>query len=112
MSNAARGLLAQLDLADPELVRRSVTALSVGQQQRVAAARALIGAPELVLADEPTSALDMDRRIGFLDMLFRQCERDRTTLIFASHDRSLASRFDRHVDIAAELGVPAPLAAA
>ena len=112
VSKVARGLLADLDLADPVLLRRQVTALSVGQQQRVAAARALIGAPELMLADEPTSALDSDRRVGFLDMLFRQCERDSTTLIFASHDRSLASRFDRHVDIAAEVGADTTLGAA
>ncbi len=100
MSGAARRLLADLDLADPALLRRPVTALSVGQQQRVAAARALIGAPELVLADEPTSALDADRRAGFLQLLFRQCEREGTTLLFASHDSGLAPLFDRRVDLA------------
>jgi putative ABC transport system ATP-binding protein len=75
-----------------------VTELSVGQQQRVAVARALIGAPELVLADEPTSALDTDRRAAFLDLLFRQCEQERTALIFASHDASLAHLFDRTIE--------------
>ena len=64
----------------PRCCSVAVTALSVGQQQRVAAARALIGGPELVLADEPTSALDADRRAAFLDLLFRQCEREGTTL--------------------------------
>ena len=100
VSGAARRLLADLDLADPALLRRPVTALSVGQQQRVAAARALIGAPELVLADEPTSALDADRRAGFLQLLFRQCEREGTTLLFASHESGLAPVFDRRVDLA------------
>jgi len=57
-----RRLLHHLDMGDAEVLRRPVTELSVGQQQRVAAARALIGAPDLVLADEPTSALDADRR--------------------------------------------------
>ena len=51
---------------DAALWRRDAVQLSVGQQQRVAAARALIGHPELVIADEPTSALDEDRREAFL----------------------------------------------
>jgi putative ABC transport system ATP-binding protein len=88
-------LLEHLDMADAALLRRPVNALSVGQQQRVAAARALIGRPELVIADEPTSSLDEDRRAAFLDLLFRECEQRRTTLIFVSHDASLGSRFDR-----------------
>ena len=95
----ATRLLAQLDL-DRDTLHRSVTDLSVGQQQRVAAARALIGAPELVIADEPTSALDADRRMAFLDLLFRQCERENTALVFASHDASLASQFDRTLELA------------
>ena len=99
VASEARRLLGELDLPAP-LQQRAVTALSVGQQQRVAAARALIGAPELLLADEPTSALDADRRAGFLDLLFRQCEREGTTLLFASHDGALAACFDRCVDLA------------
>jgi len=88
-------LLEHLDMADAAVLRRPVTDLSVGQQQRVAAARALIGAPELVIADEPTSALDADRRSAFLDLLFRECAREQAALIFVSHDAALASRFDR-----------------
>jgi putative ABC transport system ATP-binding protein len=65
------------------------------QQQRVAAARALIGRPEIVLADEPTSALDADRREAFLRLLFRECEAEGATLLFVSHDRSLERLFDR-----------------
>ncbi len=94
-------LLAHLDMADAGILGRPVTELSVGQQQRVAAARALIGAPELLIADEPTSSLDADRRSAFLDLLFRECEHGRTTLIFVSHDASLESRFDRAISIAA-----------
>ena len=63
-------------------------------------ARALIGAPELVIADEPTSSLDADRRSAFLDLLFRECARERTTLIFVSHDASLAPQFDREIAFA------------
>ena len=93
-------LLRQLDVGDPALLRRPVSDLSVGQQQRVAAARALIGSPELVIADEPTSALDADRRKAFLELLFAQCARERTTVIFASHDVTLASSFDREIALA------------
>jgi putative ABC transport system ATP-binding protein len=91
-------LLAHLDMGAPDLLRRPVTDLSVGQQQRVAAARALIGSPELVIADEPTSALDTDRRAAFLDLLFRECERERAALVFVSHDTALAARFDRTIE--------------
>ena len=88
-------LLGHLDMADAALLRRPVNELSVGQQQRVAAARALIGMPELVIADEPTSSLDEDRRAAFLDLLFRECAQHGTTLVFVSHDASLGSHFDR-----------------
>ena len=88
-------LLEHLDMADAALLRRPVNELSVGQQQRVAAARALIGMPELVIADEPTSSLDEDRRRAFLDLLFRECARHRATLIFVSHDAALGALFDR-----------------
>jgi putative ABC transport system ATP-binding protein len=86
---------------DPATVRgRSVRELSVGQQQRVAAARALIGAPEILIVDEPTSALDEDARIAFLALLIAQCHRYRSTLVFVSHDTSLASLFDRKLQLA------------
>jgi putative ABC transport system ATP-binding protein len=91
----ARRLLEHLDLASEAHSSRAVTRLSVGQQQRVAAARALIGRPAIVLADEPTSALDADRREAFLRLLFRECETEGATLLFVSHDRSLETLFDR-----------------
>lgn len=93
-------LLDHLDMVHAGVLRRPVTDLSVGQQQRVAAARALIGAPELLIADEPTSSLDTDRRSAFLDLLFRECARNQTTLIFVSHDASLATQFDREISFA------------
>jgi putative ABC transport system ATP-binding protein len=76
-----------------------VTQLSVGQQQRVAAARALIGRPEIVIADEPTSALDADRQASFLQLLLRECEEANATLLFVSHDRRLAADFKRELDL-------------
>lgn len=95
---AARRLLAEIGLG-PELLARPVTELSIGQQQRVAAARALIGSPELIVADEPTSSLDADTQQAFLDLLLRECGRSGATLLFVSHDRRLAGRFDRQVNL-------------
>ena len=94
---AAR-LLAALDLA-ADMHNRTASMLSVGQQQRVAAARALIGAPGLIIADEPTSALDEDSRNSFLDLLSSEARRRGAALLFVSHERSLADRFDRFVDL-------------
>ena len=82
-----------------ELSGRPVTDLSIGQQQRVAAARALVGNPGLVIADEPTSSLDEDARTMFLDLLFGEIDADAQTLIFVSHDRRLEPLFDRHVSL-------------
>ena len=73
--------------------------LSVGQQQRVAVARALIGNPSLVIADEPTSSLDSDAQNIFLDLMFAQIEKNNSTLLMVSHDTSLSSYFDRVIDI-------------
>ncbi len=87
-------LLMGMDL-ESTLWSRRADGLSVGQQQRVAAARALIGQPELILADEPTSALDANRRGQFIDLLFEQVAKSGSTLLFVSHEQDLASRFDR-----------------
>jgi putative ABC transport system ATP-binding protein len=67
----------------------------VGQQQRVAAARALIGGPGLIIADEPTSSLDTERRAAFIGLLEQECAANGATLLFVSHDPSLAPLFDR-----------------
>ena len=74
--------------------------LSVGQQQRVAAARALIGQPELVIADEPTSALDAALRDSFMALLLQQCRAAGSTLVFVSHDERLAGQFDEQLALA------------
>jgi putative ABC transport system ATP-binding protein len=75
--------------------------LSVGQQQRVAAARALIGAPAVVIADEPTSALDEGLRESFMALLLDSCAAAGSALLFVSHDARLARRFARVVDLPA-----------
>jgi putative ABC transport system ATP-binding protein len=91
----AKRLLEHLGMGD--YLHRPVTKLSVGQQQRVAAARALIGAPEIILADEPTSSLDAGHSEGFIKLLFEECRKAGTTLVFVSHDRALGKLFDRRV---------------
>ncbi|HQZ01744.1 MAG TPA: ABC transporter ATP-binding protein [Thauera sp.] len=95
---AAR-LAERLDLGG-DLLERPAAALSVGQQQRVAAARALIGRPGLVIADEPTSALDADRQQAFIDLLLGECEAAGAALLFVSHDLRLAGHFGRVLDLA------------
>ncbi len=95
----ARRLLTHLDLGHTDLLSRPVTELSVGQQQRVAAARALMGAPEIIIADEPTSSLDAAHRKDFIELLFEECRREDTALVFVSHDTSLAPMFDLTVHL-------------
>jgi len=95
---AAQALLERVALPAPMWARRA-DALSVGQQQRVAAARALIGAPELVIADEPTSALDAALRDDFMALLMHACHAAGSTLVFVSHDERLADRFDERLSL-------------
>ncbi len=97
---AATMLLDRLDIA-PELHTRPAHALSVGQQQRVAAARALIGKPEILIADEPTSALDAPRQAAFVDLLLAEARANRSALIFVSHDLRLATHFDGVLELSA-----------
>ncbi|MAP94338.1 MAG: methionine ABC transporter ATP-binding protein [Ponticaulis sp.] len=98
----AHRLLRYLGLAREAEEKTPVSNLSVGQQQRVAAARALIGAPRLIIADEPTSALDTAIRDEFLKLLRDECAAANTALLFVSHDDHLASHFER-VDSLVEL---------
>ena len=95
---SALNLCKQLRLPD-DIDQYKASSLSVGQQQRVAVARALIGNPSLVISDEPTSSLDTDAQQIFLDLMFEQISNNKSTLLMVSHDRSLAERFDRLIDI-------------
>lgn len=94
----ARALCQNLGLP-AEAISAKAGNLSVGQQQRVAAARALIGAPPLIIADEPTSALDAATQATFLDLLFAQVRATGSTLLMVSHDARLATHFDRVVQM-------------
>jgi len=101
METAGAELLQQL--AIPETIwHKGVTEMSIGQQQRVAAARALIGTPEIILADEPTSALDTDNRDRFLDVLLPLAEQRRCSVVFVSHDRSLAHHFHQQLALGSD----------
>ncbi len=97
LDSAATHMASHLGIEN--LLKEDVTSLSVGQQQRVAAARALLGNPELVIADEPTSSLDIDRRERFIRLLFESCRQAGSTLIFVSHDHNLRPLFDRTVSL-------------
>lgn len=100
LRQAAEHWLHRLQLP-PSLWHAPVSRLSVGQQQRVAAARALIGAPELIIADEPTSALDEDNVDNFMQVLTEQCRTIGASLIFVSHDRRLARWLDQSFSLSA-----------
>ena len=107
---AAARLLGRMGLDAGALAGRTVTALSVGQQQRVAAARALIGQPAIVVADEPTSALDADTQGPFLKLLFDEVTASGATLVFVSHDRRLEAGFQRTLSLTGlnRVGAAAP----
>ena len=92
-------LLERLGLGANALRGRRVTELSIGQQQRVAVARALIGRPPLVVADEPTSAMDATARLAFVKLLLEECAIAGSTVVFVSHDPSLAASFERSVSM-------------
>ena len=96
----ARRLLTALDIA-AELWTRPANRLSVGQQQRVAAARALLGKPEIIIADEPTSALDAGRQAAFLDLLLAEARAAGSSVLFVSHDLALADHFERTLELGA-----------
>jgi len=96
----ARRLLNALDL-DPALLSRPAAELSVGQQQRVAAARALIGQPETVIAHEPTSALDAERQAAFVELLLSEAKQAGSAVVFVSHDLRLAAHFDHSLALTA-----------
>ena len=97
-TNAAMTLCDQLRLPE-SILNQKASNLSVGQQQRVAVARALIGSPSIIVADEPTSSLDTETQELFLDLMFDQISKNSSTLLMVSHDKSLTNYFDQVIDI-------------
>ena len=96
--NAAMNLCDQLRLPE-SILNQKASNLSVGQQQRVAVARALIGSPSIIVADEPTSSLDTEAQELFLDLMFDQISKNSSTLLMVSHDKSLTNYFDQVINI-------------
>ena len=88
-----KALMDKLALNYEELIDRKAYELSIGQQQRVAVARALIGKPEIILADEPTSALDSNSQKEFINLLFKSLDDNEHGLIMVSHDNKLSKKF-------------------
>ena len=73
--------------------------LSGGEQQRVAIARAVITKPKIIIADEPTGNLDKENSTQVLDFLFKSIEKDKITLIMATHNDEIASKAVKRVDL-------------
>lgn len=73
--------------------------MSGGEQQRVAIARALASGAKMILADEPTGNLDQETGTHIMDMLFDVRETQGTSLLLVTHDRSLAKRCDRVIEV-------------
>jgi putative ABC transport system ATP-binding protein len=98
LKQTAMRLLTELSLSDT-LFNQPANTLSVGQQQRIAVARALIGQPKIIIADEPTSSLDTDNRERFLELLFLEADKQKSTVVFVSHDSYIAPYFSRVIDL-------------
>jgi putative ABC transport system ATP-binding protein len=98
-NSEAKRLLQTLNITPETLGTQKAATLSIGQQQRVAAARAFIGSPELIIADEPTSSLDEESQDKFLNQLFFQKDETGASLLMVSHNPRIAKRFDRVINI-------------
>lgn len=86
-------LLSRLGLSDK--AHRKPDALSQGEQQRGAMARAVLNFPLLIIADEPTSALDDANAINVIDLMLEQAKATGAALLVATHDGRITSRFQK-----------------
>ena len=93
----AESLLKQLDLEDQ--MHKLTSQLSIGQQQRVSIARALINEPKLLLADEPTSSLDDENAFKVADLLSNLSKEYKASLIIVTHDQRLKDRFPNQISL-------------
>ena len=93
----ARELLDAVGLSDR--LHHQPGRLSVGQQQRVAVARALANSPRLMLADEPTASVDLANQDRIVDLLRTQCRDNGVALLCVTHDPSVAAQFDRTIEL-------------
>jgi lipoprotein-releasing system ATP-binding protein len=93
----ANRLIDRVGLSD--IKNKNVTQISGGQQQRVSIARALINRPKVIFADEPTGNLDRETGTKVLDLLREINRENNTTLVMVTHDREVAIRSDRIVEL-------------
>lgn len=82
-----------------ELSRRKIHQISQGQAQRVSIARAVLNGPKLLLADEPTASLDDDNCERVVNLLKSQAEKNNSTLIIATHDHRVKSKFENRLEL-------------
>jgi putative ABC transport system ATP-binding protein len=99
IKSEAKRLLRNLSITPETIGRQKAATLSIGQQQRVAAARAFIGSPKLIIADEPTSSLDENSQEEFLEQLFYEKNATGASLLMVSHNPRITKRFDRLVKL-------------
>ncbi len=93
----AKSLLKELDLEDQQ--HKLPSSLSMGQQQRVSIARALINEPKLLLADEPTSSLDDENASRVADLLAKLSKEYKASLVIVTHDQRLKDKFSNHINL-------------
>jgi putative ABC transport system ATP-binding protein len=93
----AEALLASVGLA--HRLSHKPAALSVGEQQRVAVARALANRPRVILADEPTASVDTGHQQQVVDLLKQTCEQENVALVVVTHTPEVAEQFSRRVRI-------------
>jgi putative ABC transport system ATP-binding protein len=96
-TDKAKALLKELDLEDQ--MYKLPSNLSVGQQQRVSIARALINEPKLLLADEPTSSLDDENAAKVADLLVQLSKEYNAALIIVTHDQRLKDKFSNQLNL-------------
>lgn len=97
LTEKAKLLLQQLDLE--QQIYKLPSQLSIGQQQRVSIARALINEPKVLLADEPTSSLDDENALKVADLLDNLAKEYRSALVIVTHDSRLKQRFTNQITL-------------
>lgn len=96
-SQKAKEILAQLDLTSH--IYKKPSELSIGQQQRVSIARAIINQPKLILADEPTANLDDDNCFNVITLLKSTAKKINASLIIVTHDNRLKEKHNNFIEL-------------